>query len=226
VADAILPDELQRQQRQDGLEGGDHLRAGAARPPDPAVQPPGDDRRQQDEQPACAGLDLGELVPVELSNVGDLGLLGAGHGRALVVATPRQAGETFLAQDLMDGDVAEAHALDGQGVPDVVDGVVALPQGDDALACGVAFGGALGAGPGWREEREAPGAQLAAERVEALAGVAEAVGDLGRTRPRDVDGYRLHYSSWKILYTILTHKSMGQQRKTPQYVVFSQKTRA
>jgi hypothetical protein len=248
VADAILADELEGQQREDGLDGGDHPGAGQVGAADPSVEPPGDEGRQQDKQSAGTGVGVVEVAEVELSDVGDVGLVGAWDGGAFVVAAPREPGEAFLAEDLVDGDVADGQSLDGQGLADVVDGVVAFAQGDDAVSGGVAFGGALGAGSGRSEELDASGPKLAAEGVEGLAGVAEAVGDLLGAAPVDeigAEGFVLalagvgraqeelgarpllgivSFISHGVYYRLYRHTSQwGRAEKRPKMLCFSRK---
>jgi hypothetical protein len=57
-----------------------------------------------------------------------------------------QLGEAFLAQDLMDQDVAQDAVFNAEDLLDVVDGVVLLAKFDDPFAGRLAFGSFLGPG--------------------------------------------------------------------------------
>jgi hypothetical protein len=55
----------------------------------------------------------------------------------------RQASESFVLEDLGDGDRAEGMSLVNQIAADIVDGKVLLSQGDDAVTEGIALGCAM-----------------------------------------------------------------------------------
>ena len=117
---------------------------------------------------------------VELPDIGDIGRGRPRAGWAFVVGPARQASESFVLEDLGDGDRAEGVSLVGQIAADVVDGEVLLAQGDDAVAEGIGLG--CGLGPlGRSEEEVASGtlAELVDEDAEAARGVTEAASDLG-----------------------------------------------
>jgi hypothetical protein len=123
-------------------------------------------------------------VQVKLPDIGDIGC-GRPRARwAFVVGPARQASESFVLEDLGDGDRAEGMSLVGQIAADVVDGEVLLSQGDDAVTEGVALG--CGMRPlGRCEEEVASGtlAELVDEDAEAPRGVTEAAShfDAGET---------------------------------------------
>ena len=59
-------------------------------------------------------------------------MVGREPGWAFVISPAWQASESFILEDLGDGDRTEGVALVGQITADVVDGEVLLAQGDDA----------------------------------------------------------------------------------------------
>ena len=56
-----------------------------------------------------------------------------------MAASTRQFGEAFLAQNLMDQDVANGAVFAAEDVPDVVDGVVLFSKFYDPLAGGLTY---------------------------------------------------------------------------------------
>ena len=126
---------------------------------------------------------------VELPDVGDIGRGGPRAGRALVVGPARQSSESFLLEDLCDGDRAERVSLVGQVAADVVDGEVLFAQGDDTVAEGIGFGCGMGS-LGRCEEEVASRvlAELVDEDSEAPRGVTKAASDLGTGDSLDEKG--------------------------------------
>ena len=126
---------------------------------------------------------------VKLPHIGDIGC-GRPRARwAFVVGPARQASESFVLEDLGDGDRAEGMSLVGQIAADVVDGEVLLSQGDDAVTEGVALG--CGMKPlGRSEEEVASGtlAELVDKDVEAPRGVTETASHLDAGETVDEEG--------------------------------------
>jgi hypothetical protein len=143
---------------------------------------------QEEEQAAELGLKRAR-AQVKLPDIGDI---GSGRPRArwaFVVGPARQASESFVLEDLGNGDRAEGMSLVGQIAADVVDGEVLLSQGDDAVTEGIAFG--CGMRPlGRCEEEVASGtlAELVDEDAEAPRGVAEAASHLDAGETVDEEG--------------------------------------
>jgi hypothetical protein len=77
----------------------------------------------------------------------DISDLGGGRPRTcwtLVIGPAWQASESFILEDLGDGDRTEAVALVGQITADIVDREVLFAEGDDKIAQGIGFGCGLG----------------------------------------------------------------------------------
>ena len=99
--------------------------------------------RQEEEQAAEFGPER-PRAQVELPDIGDIGRGRPRAGWAFVVSPARQPSESFVLEDLCDGDRAEGVSLVGQIAADVVDREVLLAQGDDAVAEGIGLGCGLG----------------------------------------------------------------------------------
>ena len=144
--------------------------------------------RQEKEQAAELGGER-PWVQVELADIGDLGRRRSSAGWAFVVGPARQASESFVLEDLGDGDRAEGMSLVGQIAADVVDGKVLLSQGDDAVTEGIALG--CGMRPlGRCEEEAAVGflSELVDQDAEGARGVSEPARDFCAGEPLDEEG--------------------------------------
>jgi hypothetical protein len=75
---AFLVEELERQQRQQGAGGGDHLRAGIAGRGDEAIEAEPGQEWQEEEGAHEPRVERAAGGEVQLPGVGDLGLLGSG----------------------------------------------------------------------------------------------------------------------------------------------------
>ena len=199
MAVACRPEELQGQERSEGAAGRDHLRSGESRLSEDAVEGDRGQHGQEEEQAAELGLERSR-AQVKLPDIGDIGR-GRPRARwAFIVGPARQACESFVLEDLGDGDRAEGMSFVGQIAADVVDGEVLLSQGDDAVTEGIGLGG--GMGPlGRREEEVASGtlAELVDEDAEAPRGVTEATGRLAPGRPSTKKARRASYWRWVAL---------------------------
>ncbi len=114
-----------------------------------------------------------------MPDIGDIGDRGARAEGTFLISPAWQASETFLLEDLPDGDGTEWVALMGQVAADVVDREVLLSQGGDPIAEGIGLGSSLG--PLGRGEEEVASrilAELMDQDAEASWGIAEAVGSL------------------------------------------------
>ncbi len=133
VAVAGVAEQLERQQGSHGVPGRDHLRARQAGPADQRIEA---DARQpgQEEKQAAEPRAKATGRQVEFADIGHRRHRGPGPGRPFVVASSGQSGEALLPQMDADHGRADAVALLGQGLGDVVDGEVLLAEGDDRLA--------------------------------------------------------------------------------------------
>lgn len=127
------------------MDGRDHLGARETAAGHQGIEVHADQQRQEQEQPAGMGREA-TLSDRELAHVRD-GVCGRpGTIRAFVVGTPGQTSEPFFAKHLLDGGSAEAVlARVLELVADVVNGQVALAQGDNAFANRIFLGLRLGA---------------------------------------------------------------------------------
>ena len=188
MAVACRPEQLQGQERSQSAAGWNHLRSGESRGLEDAIEGNRGQHGQEEEQAAELGLKRAR-AQVKLPDIGDI---GSGRPRArwaFVVGPARQASESFVLEDLGNGDRAEGMSLVGQIAADVVDGEVLLSQGDDAVTEGIAFG--CGMRPlGRCEEEVASGtlAELVDEDAEAPRGVAEAASHLDAGETVDEEG--------------------------------------
>ena len=199
MAVTCRPEELQGQERSHGGAGWDHLRSGESRLPEDAIEGDRGQHRQEEEQAAEFGSER-LRAQVELPDIGDVGRGRPRAGWALVVGPARQPSESFVLEDLCDGDRAEGMSLVGQVTADVVDGEVLFAQGDDAVADGIGLG--CGLGPlGRCEEEVASGilAELVDEDAEAARGVTEAASDLGAGESSTKKARRASYWRWVAL---------------------------
>jgi hypothetical protein len=131
----------------------------------------------------------GPRAPVELSDVGDISRGRPRPGWALVVSSARQPRESFVPENLCDGDRAERMPLVGQATADVINREVLLAQGDDTFPEGIGLG--CGMGPLSRGEEEVSlriPAELVDEDSEAPRSVTEASSDLGTGYPINEEG--------------------------------------
>ena len=144
--------------------------------------------RQEEEQAAEFGPERRGLK-VELPDIGDIGRGRPRAGWTFVVGPAWQASESFVLEDLCDGDRTEGVSLVGQIAADVVDREVLFAQGDDAIAEGIGLGCGLGS-LGRCEEEVASGilAELMDEDAEAARGVTEAASGLGAGKAIDEEG--------------------------------------
>ena len=81
---------------------------------------------------------------IELPDVGDIGRGRPRSWWSFVIGPVRQASESFVLEDLGDGDRAEAVTLVGQIAADIVDREVLFAEGDDQIAEGIGFRRGLG----------------------------------------------------------------------------------
>jgi hypothetical protein len=138
VAVPCVAEELEGEQGAQGAGGGDHGAAGELSAAKNGVESARYEIGEEEKEAAKLRVQR-SWAEVELLHVGDVGLLGLGPGRSLLVEPSRQTRETFVAQDLIDGDRTDGNALMVQGSANVVDGEVLLAQDDDALAQFVAL---------------------------------------------------------------------------------------
>ena len=108
--------------------GWDHLRSGEPRLPEDAIEGDRGQHRQEEEQAAEFGPER-RGAQVKLPDIGDIGRGWPRTGWAFIVGPAWQASESFVLEDLCDGDRAERVALVGQVAADVVDGEVLLCAG-------------------------------------------------------------------------------------------------
>ena len=133
------PEQLQGQERSQSAAGWDHLRSGESRLLEDAIEGDRGQRRQEEEQAAELGFKRAR-VQVKLPDIGDIGC-GRPRARwAFVVGPARQASESFVLEDLGDGDRTQAVALVGQIPADIVDRQVLFAEGNDEIAQGIGFG--------------------------------------------------------------------------------------
>jgi len=95
--------------------------------------------RQEKEQAAELRVERAR-AQVELPDISDL---GGGRPRTwwtLVISPAWQASESFVLEDLGNGDRTEAVALVGQITADIVDREVLFAEDDDEIAEGIGFG--------------------------------------------------------------------------------------
>ena len=118
---------------------GDHLRAGEPRVLEDPVQGDRGEHRQEEEQAAELGPER-RRAQVELADIGDIGRGRPRAGWTFVIGPAWQPRESFVFEDLCDGDRTERVALVGEVSADVIDGEVLLTQRDDAIAKGSALG--------------------------------------------------------------------------------------
>ena len=188
MAVACRPEELQGQEGAEGAAGWDHLRSGESRRTEDAIERDRGEHGQEEEQAAELGLER-LRAQIKLPDIGDIGCGWPRAGWAFVVGPARQASESFVLENLGDGDRAEGMSLVGQIAADVVDGEVLLSQGDDAVTEGIGFGCGMGS-LGRCEEEVASGilAELVDEDAEAPWGVPEATSGLDAGEAIDEEG--------------------------------------
>ena len=111
-----------------------------------------------------------------------------GHGlhgrtrprRPVLLASSRQAGETLLAENLLDGGGAQGLALLLEKFADLIGGMILFSQGHDQVPGGGLLGLRLGTVPRVEEEGGVGIAtQLVAEDAEGAGGITEVGGDVG-----------------------------------------------
>ena len=112
MAVACRPEELQGQERPHGTAGGNHLRSGETRVLEDAVQGDRGQHRQEEEQAAELACRT-TRAQVELPDIGDIGGGRPRTGGTFVIGPAWQASESFVLEDLRDGDRAETSALGG-----------------------------------------------------------------------------------------------------------------
>ena len=120
VTASLLVEQFQRQEREHGTEGGDHLRAGIARVGDEAVEAEPGQQWHEEEDPGDAGMERAAGREVQFSSVGDFGRLwvwsvwagvwpegsSASVGEKKGGATPRrQSARNRLAMDFRAGSL-------------------------------------------------------------------------------------------------------------------------
>ena len=181
VAAARLAEQLEDQRRPHRIRGGDHRRARelAARHHGVEVEP-GQQGQEQEQAPDARGEHAGRQR--ELPDIGDrLGQRPRAPG-ALLVGPAGQPREALRPQHFLDrGDAEPARAGAVEFVADVVDGEVALAQGNHAGAHRVLAG--LGFRPVRARAEEVPVhlvPEAPAEDAEGPGLVAEPAGHLGR----------------------------------------------
>ena len=111
-----------------------------------------------------------------------------GHGfhgrmrprRSLLLASSRQAGETLLAENLLDGGGAQGLALLLEKLADLIGGMILFSQGDDQVPGRGLLGLRLGTVPRVEEEGGVGIAtELVAEDAEGAGSITEVGGDVG-----------------------------------------------
>jgi hypothetical protein len=107
VAVPCVAEELEGEQRAHGAGGRDHGGAGELSATKNGVELARYEIREEEKEAAKLRVHR-SWAEVELLHVGDVGLLGLGPRRPLLVEPSRQTRETFVAQDLIDGDRADA----------------------------------------------------------------------------------------------------------------------
>ena len=138
---------------------------------------------QKQKQSAEFGME-GARCQIELADIRYIGCDGAGLVGSFLITSPRQLGEPLLLEDCGDRRRAQRLAVAGEGVRNVVNREVLLPQRDDLLTQPLLFAG----GPSLvrrREEEVATGmlAELMDENAKATWSVAEAGSCLSRGEP-------------------------------------------
>jgi hypothetical protein len=179
VTVALFSHELQGQEAPNGSFGGDHLGPGQAGLPDhrPQVKPP--HQGNEEEQTRAPGLKLPRRQR-EGSNIRDGSRLGPQEVRALFIEPSRKPGKPFLAEEDGEGVDAQSGPFLGQHAMDVIDGMIALSQGDHAVPNATALGRPS---ERIREEALPKGgivAELVAEDPQRRRSISEAPTDLGR----------------------------------------------
>ena len=182
------PEELQSQQRAESGAGWDHLRSREPRLTEDAIEGDRGEHRQEEEQAAEFGPER-LRAQIQLPDVGDIGRGWPRSGWALIVSPARQPRESFVLENLCNGDRTEGVSFVGQIAADVVDREILFAQGDDAVAYGIGLGSGLGSF-GRLEEEVASGilAELVDEDSEAPWGVTEAMSGLGAGEAIDEEG--------------------------------------
>ena len=178
--------ELEGQQGQQPRCGWDDAGAGVAGLAGQGGQAEGDqvgDREQQPGQPGAGG--GGEGAEVDDPGRGEGGVPPGGGraeaGRGLGVA--QQPAEAFLGQDLPDPGAVQRSALGREPGADLVDRQALAAQLDHPAAGGVLLRRALAAGPArLGEQRQLARAEVAHQRGQRRAGVAEPRGGLTQRR--------------------------------------------
>src|SRR5262249_52407706 len=120
MAVPCVAEELESEQRAHGAGGGDHGGAGELSAAKKGVESARYEIREEEKEAAKLRVQR-SWAEVELLHVGDVGLLGLGPGRPLLIEPSRQTRETFVAQDLIDGDRTDGDAFMVQGSANVVD---------------------------------------------------------------------------------------------------------
>ena len=168
--------------------GRDHLRSREPRLLEDVIEGNRSQHRQEEEQAAEFGPE-GARAQIELPNVRDIGRGWTRAEWALVVGPARQPRESFVLEDLCDGDRAQRVSFVGQVAAAVVDGEVLFAQGDDTVAEGIGLGCGMGSlGRCQEEVASRVLAELVDENSEAPWGVTEAASDLGTGDPLHEEG--------------------------------------
>ena len=187
VGDPAGGGQLERQQRQDAAGGRDGCRARVAGRAGQAGQVEGDQVGDGQQQPGEPGIqparpagevDDGGPGQVRVAAGGGRGGAGLGRGAA------QQAAEAFLGEDLADPGAVQRGSPGGQPGADLIDRQALPAQLDDPPAGGVLLRCALAAGPALLgEQRQLARAEVADQRRQRRAGVAEPRGGLAQRRP-------------------------------------------
>ena len=120
VAVACRPEQLQGQERSQGGAGWDHLRSWKCRSLQNAIQGDRGQYRQEKEQATELRVERAR-AQVEFPDISNI---GGGRSRTwwtLVIGPAWHASESFVLEDLGDGDRTQAVALVGQIAADIVD---------------------------------------------------------------------------------------------------------
>ncbi len=131
--------EFQGQQGAQGGIRGDHAGSGEGEFIEQLLQRDLSQERYKQKQSAEASAE-GTGLEAQLAHIRHIGRSRAQGGRAFLVGAPRQTGESLLGESLRNGCGTELVSGLLQGMLNVIDGIVLLAQGNDALANGIPLG--------------------------------------------------------------------------------------
>ena len=139
MAFAFGAGELQSEQGEPCLRGGDHLAPGIAGLPDQVGQVAIHQQGQKQEQTAELSREAARGHR-ELAVIGDSSGSGMERRGPFGILAPGQAGEAFFVQDLPDGGGTQGSLFGFQDALNVIDGEVLFAHAEDQLAGRVFLG--------------------------------------------------------------------------------------